>query len=102
CPMTRLLAVCVTLAIAAPAFAEDKPKPSTLTPKEIAEGWILLFDGETTFGWKIDGQSRVKDGVWYLGGGLKSAKARLNSFFAEFDAVIEVDGSDGVGDLILA
>jgi len=31
----------------------DKAKPNTLTPKEIADGWILLFDGETTFGWEI-------------------------------------------------
>ena len=22
-------------------------KPNTLTPKEIADGWLLLFDGET-------------------------------------------------------
>jgi Domain of Unknown Function (DUF1080) len=26
-------------------------QPNTLTPKELADGWILLFDGETTFGW---------------------------------------------------
>ncbi len=26
--------------------------PNALTPEELAEGWILLFDGETTFGWK--------------------------------------------------
>jgi hypothetical protein len=24
---------------------------ATLSPKEIADGWILLFDGKTTFGW---------------------------------------------------
>ncbi len=38
------------LAIAVPCHAQGKP--NALTPKEIADGWILLFDGETTFGWR--------------------------------------------------
>ena len=33
------------------AFGEE-PKPNTLTSKEVRDGWLLLFDGETTFGWK--------------------------------------------------
>lgn len=38
-----------------------RPSPAnTLTPKEIADGWILLFDGKTTFGWKIEGMRRSK------------------------------------------
>jgi hypothetical protein len=49
--MFRLLAMCVAFATTSPALAEDKPKPNALTPQEIADGWILLFDGETTFGW---------------------------------------------------
>src|SRR6476659_8337692 len=47
--MSRMLATCVVLAFALPAFAEDKP--NSLTPREIADGWMLLFDGESTFGW---------------------------------------------------
>lgn len=31
----------------------DVVKPKGLTPKEIAEGWILLFDGRSTFGWNV-------------------------------------------------
>jgi len=27
-------------------------EPNTLTPEELADGWILLFDGQTTFGWR--------------------------------------------------
>src|SRR5205823_5516081 len=49
-----LLSVCLLLVIAIPCQAQgEKPKPNTLTPKEIADGWILLFDGETTFGWQL-------------------------------------------------
>src|SRR5689334_18637889 len=101
--MLRLLAAAALLAVASPAFADekDKPKPNALTPKEIADGWILLFDGETTFGWTIDGPSEVKNGVWHLGGN-KAAKARFTTTFADYDAVIEADGSDGIGTLKLA
>jgi hypothetical protein len=104
--MFRLLAATLTLAVAStsPTFAEDKdkPKPNTLTPKEIAEGWILLFDGESTFGWTVEGKSEVKGGVWHLGGGQKAAKATCTTTFTEYDAVIEVDGSDGVGHVSMA
>lgn len=27
--------------------------PATLTPQELREGWILLFDGATLFGWRV-------------------------------------------------
>jgi hypothetical protein len=49
--MSRFLSICATFILATSAFADEKPKPNTLTPKEIAEGWILLFDGETSYGW---------------------------------------------------
>jgi hypothetical protein len=67
--MVRPLAAVLVLVLALPAAADDKekPKPNALTPKEIADGWILLFDGETTFGWKIDGAAEVKDGALLLG-----------------------------------
>lgn len=40
-------------------------KPNSLTPQEVSEGWILLFDGETTFGWAPRGESKwaARDGV---------------------------------------
>jgi hypothetical protein len=46
----------------------DEPKPNTLTSKEIADGWILLFDGETTFGWQIEGDAKAEKGELILGG----------------------------------
>lgn len=65
----RSLALFPALLLAGLAWAADeKPKINTLTPKEISEGWLLLFDGETTFGWKIEGEAKVEDGCLVLGG----------------------------------
>ncbi len=46
----------------------ENPKPNTLTSQEIADGWILLFDGESTFGWQIEGNAKVENGELILGG----------------------------------
>ena len=64
--MCRMLLIgFIALVIAAPGFAQDA-KPNTLTPKEIADGWILLFDGETTFGWSLDDKPKIVGGEWSL------------------------------------
>jgi hypothetical protein len=44
------------------------PPAFDLTPQEAAEGWLMLHDGATTFGWKTEGAVAVKDGVLTLGG----------------------------------
>ena len=61
------------------AYEEEAAKPNTLTSNEIADGWIRLFDGETKFGWKIDGEAKVQDGQLVLGGGAKATKATLTT-----------------------
>jgi hypothetical protein len=74
-----LLGLCIFLP---PARAADleKVRPNTLTPQEIAEGWILLFDGETTFGWGVAGDAKVKDGQLILGGSKTTAIATTARF----------------------
>ena len=39
------------LALIASSAIADEPRPNTLTEKEKADGWKLLFDGSTTKGW---------------------------------------------------
>jgi hypothetical protein len=69
-----MLTLLLFLIIALPCSAQgDKPKPNTLTPKEIADGWILLFDGETAFGWKAD--FVPKEGKWTIADGVLQAKS---------------------------
>jgi hypothetical protein len=64
----RPLLTLLLFLIAEPALAADAPKPNALTPKEIADGWVMLFDGETTFGWVAKGEVKVAGGVLVLGG----------------------------------
>jgi hypothetical protein len=59
----QILTVLACLVLASSLLAAEK-----LTPKEIADGWIMLFDGETTFGWKIEGDAKVEKGVLIVGG----------------------------------
>jgi hypothetical protein len=91
--MRRLLGLMACLLLIGPAFAADEAKPNTLTAKEISDGWLLLFDGETTFGWKIDGDAQVKDGVLILGGG-KETTATFTTMFRDCQLQLQFASDD--------
>ncbi|HEV7223282.1 MAG TPA: DUF1080 domain-containing protein [Pirellulales bacterium] len=56
--------------------------PNTLSREEIAEGWILLFDGETDFGWKASGKAnwKVADGAISVSDGEKGLFCTTSEF----------------------
>lgn len=93
--MPRSLALLAVLLAAGPAPAAD-PKPNTLTAKEAAAGWLVLFDGESTFGWKIDGAAEVKDGVLILGNGKKTVAYPAAGFGDRFEYRLEARGAGAV------
>jgi hypothetical protein len=94
CPVVFLLA-------AAPVASAEKNKPNVLTAKEIAEGWILLFDGKTTFGWEITGPAKVKKGQLVLGGD-QATTASTTVQLEEMDLRFEYSGTDiGQAKLVL-
>jgi hypothetical protein len=66
--MRRLLSALLLLSLSAPVAAEEQAGVNTLTPKEAAEGWLLLFDGATTFGWQAPNRStwQVVEGMLEL------------------------------------
>jgi hypothetical protein len=49
---------------AASAVSADEGNANTLSQQEVEKGWILLFDGETTFGWQPRGEAK-----WVATGG---------------------------------
>jgi hypothetical protein len=94
--MKSLLLTVLLLITTGPALRAADP-PNTLKPKEIEAVWVLLFDGETTFSWKIDGDARVRDGTLVLGGD-KATRASLTSEFGNCELALEYTGD---GHLVL-
>lgn len=70
-----------------PLGAAEAPL-NTLTPEESAQGWILFFDGETTFGWRVQGEATVADGALVVGGTQASTIAPATEL-ADFETRLE-------------
>jgi hypothetical protein len=92
--MRRLLGGLLVLSLALTAWAagdETKPKHNTLTPDEAAEGWILLFDGESTFGWRSPNGSKwhVFEGNLYPESGNLQGLLLTTTAFADYDLVFQ-------------
>ena len=77
----------IHFAIPATARAED---PNTLSPAELDAGWILLFDGQTDFGWKATSQAnwKVADGVISVSEG-SMGLLRTTSEFGDFELKVD-------------
>jgi hypothetical protein len=80
CTMRLFPSVFVVFLAVLPTPGRAEAAANTLTPKEIADGWILLFDGETTFGWRVDGDARVENGVLVLGGAKETTATTTTAF----------------------
>jgi hypothetical protein len=83
------------------SFALAESEDNALTQKEVEEGWILLWDGETTFGWESHGKAE-----WKIANGILSASSGdsgwlgTTSPFADFllkaDFRTRPDGNSGI------
>jgi hypothetical protein len=78
-----------------PVTAQEKPKPNTLTPKEIADGWILLFDGETTFGLNVKDAKPAKGELVFEAG--KPGSITTTTEFRDFELRFEIAGVPEIG-----
>ena len=65
-------------------------EPNTLSTEEIADGWILLFDGETLFGWTPGSEANWKahDGMISVSEG-KGGLLCTNSEFADYQLHVD-------------
>jgi hypothetical protein len=84
-----VLLIVALLALAlCPIARAELPK---LTPAEISAGWLMLFDGETDFGWKSRGDAKwsVKDGELTVEPGTTGMLATTTEF-ADFELKAEV------------
>ena len=84
-------------------FAWAQSAPNTLTSKEAADGWILLFDGKTLKGWQgratsvpnTTGDWTVANGSLVCGGKTPSWLSS-DASFSDYDLKLEFRGSEKV------
>ena len=71
-------------------------EPNTLSQEELADGWILLFDGETTFGWKAESKAdwNVKDGAIRVSSG-EPGLLRTTTQFADYELKADFRAAKG-------
>ena len=73
--------------------------PNTLTDKEKADGWKLLFDGKTTAGWRAVKKDKAPDGWQATDGALARVKGGgdiiTNDQFENFELVFGWKVTDG-------
>src|SRR4051812_19674695 len=58
-------AILTLLIVAVPALSQA-PTPNSLTPQQARDGWILLYDGESTVGWEGKGAITAREGEMVL------------------------------------
>ena len=88
--LKSLLLFCAFLASTAIKTHAAEPTPNQLTPEQIAEGWISLFDGETLFGWQptSDANWKVEDGAITVSEGEQGFLA-TTAEFADYELHVE-------------
>lgn len=89
----KFVAPLVLLLLAPAARGQEHNR---LTPEELAEGWVLLFDGETLFGWQpaTEANWTVADGAIAVDSGEKGLLA-TTSEFADYVLKIEFRAEAG-------
>jgi hypothetical protein len=97
-------AIVIGIALAAAPHAQDNVKPNTITPKEQAEGWRLLFDGRTTAGWRGYRQPTLPDGWRVVDGALTRVgqagdivtTGQFGDFELTLDWKLQANGNSGL------
>ena len=102
--MSRTILAAFIAAFAAAASLGAADAPNTLTDKEKADGWKLLFDGKTTNGWHGYNQKGMPEG-WAVKDGALTRVAKttdivsdeeFENFELQFDWKLAKNGNSGL------
>src|SRR4051794_37173851 len=104
--MRRLLGLVLVLSLPAPARPADRPhsygpaeersRPGGLSAREAGEGWLLLFDGASTYGWQAPNGSK-----WTVARGMLAPQAGkpgllvTTTAFGDYDLSLEYRARPG-------
>lgn len=97
----RMRKTITRIALCAIAAAAAPPNVNHLTPQEVAEGWLSLWDGETLYGWEPHGGAewRVANGI-LISDSMEGGWLGTTTAFADFMLRVEfrtaADGNSGV------
>jgi hypothetical protein len=94
--MFRIAPTAICFALILFASTALGAKPNTLSPEELADGWILLFDGETTFGWTAANKANwsVADGAISVSSGEKGL-LHTTTQFANYELRVDFRSAKG-------
>ncbi len=87
--------------LASPAIDTADAAHNTLTKQEIADGWILLYDGETLYGWAKHGGGKWKseDGTLMAESGTDGwigTRTEFSDFILKLQYRISGNGNSGI------
>ncbi len=100
--LIHFLAGILLLTLAGVSLAQKTTAaPSPLTPQELADGWISLFDGETLFGWKAHSKAdwQVKNGAIFVSSGergLLCTTVQFDNYVLKADFRAAKDANSGL------
>jgi len=102
--LTAILLGTAACALAISPAMADEPTPNTLTDKEKADGWKLLFDGKTPGGWRGMKKDKTPDGWQAVNGALVRAASggtiitteQFENFELVFDWKVAEGANSGV------
>lgn len=104
----NLLFSCISMSVMLISCNQKTAEPNTLSDKEQAEGWVLLFDGKSLDRWHVYNQTEnnpawmIKDGAIYCDPNNQSNKGDLVSnesyqnYEFQFDWKLEKEGNSGI------
>src|SRR5207249_2044359 len=89
--MRGIVALCLLVGLTSPTDQLSTEQSNRLAPKEAADGWLQLFDGDTPFGWTANLADKLtnKDGALRLhGAGTLQTTTAFHEFALEFQCRI--------------
>lgn len=70
--------------------------PPGITMEKAFAGWIALYDGQTSYGWKTAGNLKIENGIITLGNNSEPTMATNSSFGSfEFEMEYRMEGKEG-------